>query len=236
MNVTGEMLKDMGVVSMSLSNGASEYVCFLRKIRGNALSFSLMPTVELSGDAFHLKIVTDKNTAHSVPIEITEFGVDWCDALLGEIEDEVAETLFSTFKALEMQDEKYGRRKEVRISIGKENCKRFGLESLEQKVFVRSKKIIQPCAIVDASIHGVCIITPFSDGFKDVENFCVKVGFSSPVESAIMEAHKVHSRLVKTERSVFAKVSAQLLEPISHIWKGRVARLIEELNGYSATD
>ncbi|MDE6245889.1 MAG: hypothetical protein K2M50_09590, partial [Treponemataceae bacterium] len=107
----------------------------------------------------------------------------------------------------------------------------FGLESPEQKVFVRSKKIIQPCAIVDASIHGVCIITPFSDGFKDVENFCVKVGFSSPVESAIMEAHKVHSRLVKTERSVFAKVSAQLLEPISHIWKGRVARLIEELDG-----
>ena len=230
MNVTGEMLKDLGVVSMSLSNGVADYVCFLQKIKGNSLSFSLMTPVEFSNSTFGLKIITNKNTVKSAPIEITEYGVDWCDATIGEIADEETAAVFKELKKLEHQDEKYGRRKEERIPIGKENYKLFGLESPEQKLFVRSAQFIQPCAIVDASIHGICIITPFSEAFKEIENFGIKIAFSNPVETALLEAHKVHSRLARTERSVFATVSAQLLEPISHVWKNRVVKMLEKMN------
>ena len=129
---------------------------------------------------------------------------------------------------MEYQDEKYGRRKEPRVHIGKEKATQFGLTSIEQKLFSHQAKIIQPCAISDVSLHGICIITPFDDHqFKNIKNFNIQITFSEPNQTVNLEAHKVHTKLNHITNKTFATISCQLLEPISYVWKERVIKMLE---------
>ena len=136
--------------------------------------------------------------------------------------------LLELLSRLDLQDEKYGRRKEPRIKLGKEKSLLFGLSSAEQKLFSKSAKIIQPCAIIDASIHGICVITPYENpAFKNIENFNIHLSFINPEQTVILQAHKVSSKINDTQNKVFSTISCQLLEPINYIWKERVIKMIE---------
>ena len=136
--------------------------------------------------------------------------------------------LLELLSRLDLQDEKYGRRKEPRIKLGKEKSLLFGLSSAEQKLFSKSAKIIQPCAIIDASIHGICVITPYENpAFKNIENFNIHLSFINPEQTVILQAHKVSSKINDTQNKVFSTISCQLLEPINYIWKERIIKMIE---------
>ena len=89
-------------------------------------------------------------------------------------------------------------------------------------------KIQQPCAVVDASIHGICIITPCTDQrMKDCDSFNVMLNFVNPEQAIVLKCHKVHAQLKKTESKIYARISCQLLEPIHFVWKERVIKLLE---------
>ena len=136
--------------------------------------------------------------------------------------------LLELLSRLDLQDEKYGRRKEPRIKLGKEKSLLFGLSSAEQKLFSKSAKIIQPCALIDASIHGICVITPYENpAFKNIENFNIHLSFINPEQTVILQAHKVSSKINDTQNKVFSTISCQLLEPINYIWKERIIKMIE---------
>lgn len=86
----------------------------------------------------------------------------------------------------------------------------------------------QPCAVVDASIHGICIITPCTDQrMRDCDSFNVMLNFVNPEQTIVLKCHKVHAQLKKTESKIYARISCQLLEPIHFAWKERVIKLLE---------
>ena len=127
---------------------------------------------------------------------------------------------------MERKYESFGRRKEERVKIGKEKAKSFGLASVEQTVFFPASRTEQPCVVLDASVHGVCVITPKTPSTGKEENFCVKISFEKPAQTIVLRAHKVYSKITKTERASFATLSCQLLEPVHVVWKERVIALI----------
>ena len=114
------------------------------------------------------------------------------------------------------------------IAIGKLNAQLFGLQTLEQKILTGERT--HPCVIIDASLHGLCIITPFNNDIsKKLDNFVIQVFFSNPEQNILLQAHKVHTKLKHTENKTFATISCQLLEPINYIWKERVIKMLETI-------
>ncbi len=230
MNVTKELLESMGVVSMSLSNGREDFLCFLRKTDGKAMDFSILDSKGFSfGEKMELKATLKIGEGVKVcaaEIEMHEAGTDWCSGKIARTSCEEINALFKKFYEMECRDEKYGRRKEMRIPIGKSNYAAFGLSSPEQTLFIKGMKIMRPCAVLDASIHGIQVITQH-EGIKTLEDFNIKISFVNPNEIAMLKVHKVHSKLDKAGNKIFATYFCQLLEPIHHVWKERVIRMLE---------
>lgn len=233
MNITKELLESMGIVSMSLSNGREDFLCFPRKTDGKMMEFSILNSERFSacGNMEFRATVKTKESVKicAAEIEVEESGVDWCLGRVSQIFSTEMEKLLEKFSEMEYRDNKYGRRKEIRVPIGKGNYAAFGLSSLEQTLFITGLKFAQPCAVIDVSIHGIKIITTVRTNavYKNLENFNIKISFVSPNETAILKAHKVHSKLDKAGEKFFATYSCQLLEPIHHVWKERVIKMIE---------
>lgn len=160
---------------------------------------------------------------------VIESGEDFCDIeISGSEKKEKTVAFISALEELDEKYTKYGRRKEERVEIGKRNSAKFGLSYPEQTVFINGIKAQQPCAVVDASIHGICIITPCADQrIKDCGNFNVMLNFTNPEQTVVLKCHKVHSQLKKTESKTYARISCQLLEPVHFAWKERVIRMLE---------
>lgn len=233
MNITKELLESLGVVSMSLSNGREDFLCILRRTEGKSLTFSILNSDGFSAHGkMELRTTFKKDGAVKVSVselEVLDSGGDWCVGTVAGISDREMNSLLDKLSEMEYRDEKYGRRKEMRVPIGKANYAAFGLSSPEQTLFVRGLKFSQPCAVLDASIHGIQVITPirFKADFKALEDFNIKISFVNPEETAILKAHKVHSKLDRAGEKIFATYSCQLLEPIHHVWKERVIKMIE---------
>lgn len=160
---------------------------------------------------------------------VIESGEDFCDIeISGSEKKEKTAAFISALEELDAKYTKYGRRKEERVEIGKRNAAKFGLSSPEQTVFINGIKAQQPCAVVDASIHGVCIITPCADQrINDCGSFNVMLNFTNPEQTVVLKCHKVHSQLKKTDSKTYARISCQLLEPVHFAWKERVIKLLE---------
>ena len=248
MTVSKEMIQDFNILSMSIQiisknkteQGAlqieNHIPCILSRYNNGKLHFSLLREEEIynpDDDYFYNLQICIKESesfykSETASIRINESGIGWIIAEIKDSPGEIIKLLQNQLYALEISEEKYGRRKEPRIKIGKEKSIAFGLCSPEQKLFSKSAKIIQPCAIIDASIHGICIITPFDNPiFKTLENFCIQLSFSNPEQTVILQCHKVHTKLSNTEHRVFSTLSCQLLEPIHYAWKERVMQMLE---------
>lgn len=233
MNITKELLESLDVVSMSLSNGNEDFLCFLRKIDGNKMEFSILNPERFSAAGkMEFRTTFKKHDAVKVSaseLEILDSGEDWCVGTVTRFFDDEINLFLTRLFEMECRNEKYGRRKEVRISIGKANYAAFGLSSPEQTLFVKGMRFSQPCAVLDASIHGIQVITPIrsNGGFRALEDFAIKLSFVNPDETAMLKAHKVHSRLDRAGEKFFATYYCQLLEPIHHVWKERVIKMLE---------
>ncbi len=233
MNITKELLESLGVVSMSLSNGKEDFLCFLRKTDGKTMEFSILNPERFSAAGkMEFRATFKKHDAVKAcasELEVLDSGEDWCVGTVARIFDDEMNSLLTKLFEMECRDEKYGRRKETRVSIGKANYAAFGLSSPEQSLFVKGMRFSQPCAVLDASIHGIQVITPIrsNGGFKTLEDFAIKISFVDPDETAMLKAHKVHSRLDRAGEKFFVTYSCQLLEPIHHVWKERVIKMLE---------
>ena len=233
MTITKELIIDSGIISMNIIKDVLNINCILVNFEKDTLLLNYSGKEHFNVDdkvtlnILHKGISTIPETS-KIELLVMQAGKDYIQASIITTDD-----FFSAFlkklSFLEYHDEKYGRRKEPRITIGKKNFEAFGLTSVEQKIFSETAKIIQPCAILDVSFHGICIITRFENpAIKNIENFNIHLAFKKPVQTVILMAHKVHSKLNSTEENnVFATFSCQLLEPINYIWKERIIKLLE---------
>ena len=231
MNITKEMLDHLHVRSLSLRYADTDLLCFL--VRQETLTWTLFipsPVDFQGGDNVSVRIQFSDGHRAVLSSPVIEYGVDWCTI---QIPVAFSDTRLSDFlvalRTLEADFEHFGRRKEARIKIGKERAAQFGLASAEQTLFLPHNRFQQPCAIIDASIHGICIITPFSSPeLKTADNLSLKIFFSDPEQHIVLNLHKVHVALVKADEKTFARISCQLLEPIHFAWKQRIIRLMEQ--------
>jgi hypothetical protein len=233
MNITKEFLIDNDIITMFFTTKEGDINCVLRKKNKNLFFFDLCD--EYSGDekTLVLTITSKKNEK----IEVTELiasvyesGVDYIIATIENLSNNYLGTFFDKIEKIDLQDEKYGRRQEERIKIGQTNYKLFGINSPEQKIYCENIKFINPCVIIDVSIHGICIITNYDNLLKKIENFNIHLSFINPIQTVNLKVHKVNVRLKKTPNTMYAIISCQLLEPINYIWKERVMEIIEKLN------
>lgn len=87
-----------------------------------------------------------------------------------------------------------------------------------------------PCVIIDVSIHGICLIAPYSPFYaKELENFLVSMNFVKENCFVTLKVHKVHSRLIKTQTGSYVKLSCQILEPIHFLWREKVISMIKNI-------
>lgn len=229
MKITRELLEHLKVKSMSLTNGDANLLCFLERVEKGKWTFSLPKKTDFSkGEEITIQIVFYEEEQGEITAMIDDFGEDWLSLTPETMSENTRVNAFLTMLGeMESKYETFGRRKEARIRIRKEKCHEFGLSRLEQVLFLPGIKLQQPCVVLDASVHGICVITPHTKSVQDEENFCVKLTFTNPEETVIIKAHKVYSRLDKTEEKTFATLSCQLLEPIHFAWKERVIAMLE---------
>lgn len=244
MTVSKELMQDFNISSMALSYFDYEFYkktgedsfglipCILTKYDDGKLCFKLLENFRPDSiDVVDLQVSIKESENCFIQetslLKILEIGKDYVIVNITHSSDTIGR-LLELLSVLSKREEKYGRRKEPRIRINKENYLNFGLSTLEQKIFSKTAKIIQPCAVIDISVHGICIITPFENtGFKNLDNFNVQLSFKNPEQTVILQCHKVHSKLTDTGNRVLATLSCQLLEPIHYVWKERVLKMLE---------
>lgn len=128
------------------------------------------------------------------------------------------------------RDMQYEKRKESRIIVGKSNSSAFGLVSPQQTLFVHDIYAHQPCAIVDASIHGICIITLHTNNIEDERAMLhIKLHFKLPEQHIILRCQRVHTRRIEPGKNTYAMISCRIVEPIHFIWKERVMHFMEKM-------
>lgn len=256
MNVPKELIQDLKIVSMNISFfDFGEYKrtredsfglipCILEKYDYEKLFFKLLQNLPEDILDVSLQVVIQEDERcflqENVELDVIERS---CDYLVSNIKktlftsNRTFNKLMDLLSVLNEREDKYGRRKEPRIKITKENYSQLGITSIEQKIFSKAIKLIQPCAIIDVSVHGVCLITSFENpSFKNLENFHLQLLFTNPEQTAILQCHKVHSKVNKTDNRVFATFSCQLLEPIHYVWKERILKMIENEDKRLFTD
>ena len=235
MKITKELLDSLKVKTISLKNKDKNTLCFLERIEKEVLTFSLPQKIEFDKTeaVFEIAFDTSEYQTESEVTELTadikEFGEDWVSVEINQdnFSGRLSEFI-TTVSEMEKRYETFGRRKENRVKIGKEKSKDFGLSKLEQSIFIQSSKFLQPCVVLDASVHGICVITTETPQIRKEDNFCVKLSFVNPEQTVILKAHKVYSRTTKTESKTFVSLSCQLLEPIHFAWKERVIDMLDE--------
>lgn len=230
MKITKDLLQHLKIISILIKVKDTDKICILEKQIGQTW---IIKTADNS--------IFQKETFVKIQINFNDFTQSYFDAkVLTSEKDFTILQLPKSFndkklcntileiENLEKKDQKFGRRKEERLKISKDKCFDFFLKSIEQEIII-GKKIL-PCAIIDVSLHGLCIIAPFSQFYaKDFENFKIKIDFSDCTTQTILNVHKVSARLSKTENNNFAFISCQILEPVHFEWKKHVITLLENL-------
>lgn len=230
MTITKELLDrlEINTFSYKIDSESSDIICNLLQQKNNTWIFQTSNYIhDIQIEKIFIKINCN---AHKIEFssDVKDKGKDYFVIDIPAVNDNIKlKTIIEELRKYELQDENYGRRKELRITIGKTNAKTFGLKTLEQKMFLNGIKDVQSCSIIDASIHGIQIITNYNMLIHNIENFKIKIDFTEPEESIIISAHKIHTRLKEIENKTYAYISCQLLEPIQFVWKNRIINIIE---------
>lgn len=237
MKITKEILEYFKIGSITLENAdGKDGLCFLERIDKSEWTFSRHePFIDSgiqSGNFKELTFIikfTDSSEPGRFYANLLDFGGNCLKAAPSSKNSSDRRLLefISGIQKMEQKFESFGRRKEERIKIGKEKAAEFGLSRIEQTLFSESTKIIQPCVVLDASVHGIRIITVQNPNLNHLDTFGIKISFSNPEQSVILKAHKVYEKITKTQSKTFAAFSCQLLEPVHFAWKDRVIKMIE---------
>jgi len=231
MKITKELLEHLKVKSISIENDGKNSLCCLERIEKGIWTFKLPKTKSLEkGMVIEFTVLFENENEKSIIYSVVEdFGEDWICVIP---EKNAASFRLSAFyKVISDMEEKYesfGRRKEERVKIGKEKSREFGLSSLEQGIFLQGVKLLQPCVVLDVSVHGICVITTDTPFLRNEETFCINLSFVNPEQTVILKAHKVYSKVSRTEQKTFITLSCQLLEPIHFAWRERVIDMIQK--------
>ena len=234
MNVTKELLEHLQVTSFSVAHGGRDILAQLVRIEARSWTFALSEPIASEADAelqfrIHFAAALEQEAAFTA--RLSGCGGDWCTVIISEkTESALLKNFIGTLLAMEIRYERFGRRKEARLKIGSGNARLFGLTGAEQTLFLPASRIQQPCVVLDASVHGIAVITPFSSGaIRNTDTLLIKVAFANPAESIILQAHKVSMRLNRVDGGkTYATISCQLLEPVHFAWKERVIALLEK--------
>ena len=228
MKMSKDLLEHLKITSLLININDKDYLVYFQKYEKNRWTLFLPNEINLEENDLVLQINFHNETQFVFSAEIIEKGSDYCIIQVPDnIDDYEFQKMIKTLYELEYKDDKFGRRKEIRLKIGKENYKDFGLSGLQQSVFLRGNTQAQPCVVVDASIHGICLITPYISG-EHYENFYVKLNFSSPDQNILLQLHKVNIKINTVGNENYATISCQLLEPINFAWKDRIYNMIEK--------
>lgn len=231
MKITKELLEHLQVSSINLKIDNNEILCCLERIEKEKWTFTIPESIKINKNkvySFHITF-SDKEASSKLPGKICDYGENWVTAIPDINTKNTRLKLFlSSLSEMAEKYESFGRRKEERVKIGKEYYKIFGLSSIQQNIFLQGIKMLQPCVVLDASVHGICVITPETPAIKDDENFLVKLSFENPQSTVVLKAHKVYTKLNKTEQKNFLTLCCQLLEPIHYEWKERVINMIQK--------
>ncbi len=238
MKITKEMLEHFHIKSFTCKNQNSDLLCFLERFENKILTFTFPAEINFQKGTeleFSVNCDDDRNSSE-LDAALLDFGTNWCnvrektlmlkDPNSGGGTNDV-DNFLMFLSNLEQKYQHFGRRKEERIRIGKEKFKEFGLMRLEQTVFIKDAEVAQPCVVLDASIHGIRIITAQTPALNRTDTFGIKLVFSSPEQNVILKAHKVYENITKAENKSFVTLSCQLLEPVHFIWKDKVIKMIE---------
>lgn len=230
MNITKELLSYLKVVSTNLVINEKDNLCFIERQEKDAWSLRLQDRLSdcKEGDSAFLKIRFANEASEYSPVTIKEIGIDYCEVTIPSLKSELnTQKIVQKFFNLEYKDEQYGHRKEKRLSIGTVNSEKFCLARPEQQFYLPSAKTVQVCAIKDASVHGICVVTNYHNDMRVNDVFNVLVSFKNPDEKILLKAHKVHVKLNDTsEGNTMATISCQLLEPVHFRWKERVIAML----------
>lgn len=235
MHISREFLDSLGIVSVQISASGKDALCVLRSYKSELLELSFQQDAPVrAGGKLSLRILSNTGGQQNISeteCMVGEAGNGWCSVSLPENASGIFAALSSRLSEMECLDEKYGRRKEMRCGIGKKMFREFGLSSPQQKLFMRDPLFVQPCAILDVSLHGVKIITKFENRrMTQAEIFSLRVVFENPGEAVVLNCHKVHARVVLSRSGTpFAQLSCQLLEPVHYIWKERCIKLLQRM-------
>lgn len=230
MNITKELLHYSKISSLSIPTKDGDLLCYLKKQIGNNWIISLASDDKILYDD-NIFVQINFNDGYVIKINtiLVRQEKEICVLKLPEKKlDKRFSEIFNNFSSMEYNDEKYGRRKEKRIKIAKMHFKEFGLSSIEQKISFG--KQVFPCVIIDVSIHGICLIAPYSPLYaKEFENFLISMNFVKENSFVTLKVHKVHSRLLKTQNGSYIKLSCQILEPIHFLWREKVISMIKNI-------
>ncbi len=231
MTITKELLCQLHFISMDLILGNQDYLVSLFRQNNDEWELKLSNKLELKNiQTVTLKLIFDDyQTECSVLIK--ETGEDFIIVNKPERNDDmILQQFIQQLNKIEYNNEKYGRRKEERIRIGLEKYKDFNLSKPEQTIIIEENRYINQCAIVDVSLHGIQIVTPYMKPIEKTNNFFISVSFINPSETIIINLHKVYTRLTKINNRIYANLSCQILEPVNYIWKERVINIIQIQN------
>lgn len=231
MILTKEVWEQFKIVSIVLKAGDKDIMCFPKQYEKHIW---LLYVLEQSGfqyaDLVSIQITFSDGYIGSFKAKIIKIDNDYCSIFIPKtVTDNRIQAFIDMLDEQDRRHKQYEKRKESRIIIGQSNFSAFGLVSPQQTLFIQDIYSHQPCAVVDASIHGIRIITLCTDITQNLrEIFYVKLHFKLPEQHIILRCQTVHTRRIEPGKNIYAMISCRLIEPIHFIWKERVLNFMEK--------
>ena len=231
MTITKEIWEQFKIISIVLKEKDKDIMCFPKQYENRIL---ILYVLEQTGfqyaDPVSIQLTFSDGYIGIFQVKALKEDNDYCNILVPKtVSDSRIQDFIDMLDEQDRRHKQYEKRKEHRIIIGKSNFSAFGLVSPQQTLFIHDLYSHQPCAVVDASIHGICIITLYTDIAKNTrETFYVKLHFRLPEQHIILRCQSVHTRRIEPGKNIYAMISCRLIEPIHFIWKERILNFMEK--------
>ena len=219
MTISNDIMKYLRIDSISIFQDEKDFLCALTKFEDGIFTFSFPENIQLAPNSQFVLKIKYQDHDETENCYVTDMGVNYFSSTMKG--SNLEKQLFT----MEEKKQRYGRRKEPRISVNVANVKQIGLSRIDHKLILSSSQK-QPCAIVDMSIHGICIITYYTKDLQNKELYQLLI--TTTTKQFILNLHKVHSKLTKVSKNTFAYISCQLLEPINYEWQNLIISYLEK--------
>ena len=232
MTITKELWEQFKITSIVLKEADKDTMCFPKQYAKHIWSLYVpaLPCFHYA-DPATMQITFFDGYIGVFQVQVLKANNDYCSVMIPKATaDRRVQSFIDMLDVHDKRDMQYEKRKESRIIVGKSNSSAFGLVSPQQTLFVHDIYAHQPCAIVDASIHGICIITLHTNNIEDERAMLhIKLHFKLPEQHIILRCQRVHTRRIEPGKNTYAMISCRIVEPIHFIWKERVMHFMEKM-------